>query len=86
MFRDQVAKKAAVSTVQVELGRLAAAAVPLMRHPDARVRATTEHVVGTATANTTDQTALNTAMREFGEAIRAVLPIWPAPTEPAASS
>lgn len=86
VFRDRIAKKNAISTVKVELGRLAAAAVPLMRHPDARVRTATEHVMEAATANTMDQAAVGTAMREFGEAIRAVLPSWSTPPEAEARS
>jgi hypothetical protein len=75
--------KTAVSGLKVELGRLAAAAVPLMRHPDARIRTATEHVMQAATANTADQAALSAAMEEFGTAIRAVLPAWSASTESA---
>lgn len=74
--RDRIAAKTAISSMKVELGRLAAAAVPLMRHPDARIRTATEQVMEAATSGSGDTAAINTAMREFGAAVYAVLPSW----------
>lgn len=74
---DRIATKTAVSTVKVELGRLVATAVPLMRHPDGRVRTATEHVIDAAAkTQSRDQAAITMAMHEFGAAVRAVLPSW----------
>jgi hypothetical protein len=74
--RDRIATKTALSSVKVELGRLAAAAVPLMRHPDARIRTATAQVMEAATSRVGDTEAINTAMGEFGAAVRAVFPSW----------
>nr|WSX75947.1 hypothetical protein OH826_20090 [Streptomyces sp. NBC_00899] len=79
---DRIAVKTAVSGLKAELGRLAAATVPLMRHPDARICAATEQVMTAATAGDPSRAELETAMREFGQAVRAVLPAWSPPSDP----
>lgn len=77
LAQDRIAAKQATAGMTAEVSRLAAATVPLMRHPNAAIRDATELVIARATEgggrNTSD---LEAAMRQFGQAVRAVLPTW----------
>lgn len=79
LAQDRIAAKTATMGLKADLARLAAAAVPLMRHPDAGISTTTEKVLKAAIQGGGRATPrLDRALEQFGEAVRAVLPSWAA--------
>jgi hypothetical protein len=82
--RERYASKAAVAGLKTEAAQLTAALVPLIRHQDSGIRRATEKIITASAQGLEDQEALNTAMWEFAEAVRAVLPSWAPVTEAAA--
>ncbi|MFD5341548.1 hypothetical protein [Streptomyces hawaiiensis] len=66
---DRRATKQTVAAVREPLARAAAAAAPLMRHPDPAVAAATEQLL-TACGDVENTARLETAMEAFGQAVR----------------
>lgn len=80
---ERIVTKTAAAELKTELSRLAAATVPLMRHPNADIRTATGHVLRAATNGDQDAEPLDNAMAEFSDAVSAVLPSWTGRDTPA---
>ncbi|MER7967751.1 hypothetical protein ABTX35_01830 [Streptomyces sp. NPDC096080] len=70
LSRDRRASKQSAAAVREQLARVAAAAAPLMRFPDAAVAAATEQLLG-ACGDVENTERLEAAMEAFGQAVRA---------------
>lgn len=77
--QDSRTAKARTSELKVEVSRLTAAGVPLLRHQNAAIRTATENLLMAATAFHRNEAATDAAMVEFNDAIRTMLPSWSAP-------
>ena len=79
LARERSQAKAATASFVPRLAAVAAAAAPLMRHPDAGIREGAEHFMAAVFSyhESRNATALEVAAADFGSAVRAVL--YPAP-------
>jgi hypothetical protein len=65
--------KLAVASLKEPLSRVAAAGVPLARHPDPAISAATDRLIAAARDIDKNTSGLESALQEFGEAVRGAL-------------